>query len=57
VASGFNTFRIGDKAGVINKQGKVIIPAVYSAVRMLNGDTFLCTRDGFGIIFNAEGKE
>lgn len=57
VASGFSTFRVGDKFGVINKKGKVIIPAVYSNVRMLNKDNFLCTKDNYGKVFDSNGKE
>lgn len=55
--SGYSVFWIEDKVGVINKQGKVIIPAIYSNVRVMNKDNFLCTKDGFGIILDLNGKE
>ena len=56
--SDYRRYRIGNGNGVIDKNGKVIIPDKYYMVRMVNDDLFdvEVTYDGEHILFNSQGQ-
>ena len=56
--SDYRRYRIGNGNGVIDKNGKVIIPAKYYMVRMIGDDLFdvEVTYDGEHILINSKGQ-
>ena len=55
---GFCVFKVAERYGVFNSNGKVIIPALYSRIKMLTPDCFLCTvNDDYSFLLNSHGIE
>lgn len=55
IRSDYTSFKMHDCWGVMDKNGKVIIPAQYSEITAINNDLFSCQKEGYTITINSKG--
>ena len=58
VKSDFMSFDIGDKVGLMDKNGHVVVPAIYEYISAVSNDLFSCrvTEYGYLITINSKGQ-
>lgn len=57
VKSDYMAFKINGKAGLLDKNGKVVLTAKFDDIAALSNDLFTCTIGGYQITMNAGGQE
>ncbi|MDR0983007.1 MAG: WG repeat-containing protein [Culturomica sp.] len=58
IKSDYMTFTIGDKVGLMNESGKIVVPAIYQDIRAIGNELFSCRVAGYGysITINCKGE-
>ncbi len=57
IKSDYMTFTIGDKVGLVNKNGKVTVPAIYQEIKAISNELFSCRVAGsYYVTINSKGE-
>jgi hypothetical protein len=56
IKSDYMTFTIGDKVGLVNKSGKIAVPAVYQEIKAIENELFSCRVAGYRYYITINGK-